>query len=342
VAAAPPSSPPPAATTTTAWAGGATPWQPATTTPPPSTPEGPVAQLEDKEQAPLEITPLVPTSREARQVFDRRPPWLPAFDLRVGYLYTTRAFTNQGSDLRLPRTGANGAVLHAELYPFSFLRNAGAALAGLGARFTAMLPVWSDIGQSTQEGGPVTGYYAASEQRLEGAVRWQYNYWDQLLRPVIELEGLFGDHKFNLSPKQNIDFLHLPPSDYRYLGGMIGAKLFFTYAAAMRVGFTFAKLVSLGLLGSPAFDAVGQPLPNGYKSYGPGDGLLWRLDLAASYNVWRGITLGAAFYYEQNKLSFNGQGNILQSDLVTPVAAAQDESMGVMITFGYVYRPFIR
>jgi hypothetical protein len=206
-----------------------------------------------------------------------------------------------------------------------------------------MLPVWPDIGAASQDGGPVSGYYSASEQRLEGAVHWQYNYWNELLRPIIELEGLFGDHKFNLAPKQNIDYLHIPPSDYRYLGGMIGARLFFTYQAAMRLGFTFAKIVSVGDLSTPAFDSAGNSLltVNGYKSYGPGDGALWRVDLGASYNVWKGITLGAAFYYEQNKLSFAGQGNILQNDQMTPVTAATDESMGVMITFGYAYRPFV-
>ena len=49
-----------------------------------------------------------------------------------------------------------------------------------------------------------------------------------------------------------------------------------------------------------------------------------------------------ASIYEQNKLNFAGQGNILQTDQKTPVTDAQDEYMGIMFTVGYAYRPFIR
>ena len=320
-------------------------WQPVSQQPEMHAPEGPVVQLEDKEAAPLgPVGPFIPNTKEAHERFDRRPPWLPAFDLRVGYLYNTRTFTNQGSELHLPRTGANGAVIHAEIYPFSFAKSIGAPLAGLGVRVTALLPVWRDVGQTTQDDKPATGFYGATEQRVEAALRWQYNYWGEILRPIIELEGLFGDHSFNLTPKQNIDFGHLPSSEYRYLGALIGGRLFFSHKASARIGFTFAKLLSLGAMSTAAFDGVNVPLlqSNGYRSYGPGDGALWRVELGTSYDVWRGITIGAGFYYEQNKLNFAGQGNILQTDQKTPVTDAQDEYMGIMFTVGYAYRPFIR
>lgn len=336
-----------AASTAAAGSSSGTPssWQPVSQQPPLAMPEGSVAQLEDKEEAPLgQVKPLIPQSREAHEFYDRRPPWLPAFDIRVGYLYSTRAFTNTGSDLRLPRAGTSGAVLHGELYPFSFGKKIGPALAGLGVRVTAQLPVWRDVGQASQDGGPINGYYSASEQRVEAALRWQYNYWGEILRPIIELEGLFGDHSFSLSPKQNIDFAHLPSSEYRYLGALIGGRLFFSQKASARLGFAFAKILSLGALSTPAYDSAGQPLfqQNGFRSYGPGDGAMWRVELGAAYDLWKGITLGAGFYYEQNKLSFNGQGNVLQNDQLTPVSAAQDEYLGVMVTLGYVFRPFVR
>jgi len=323
-------------------------WQPVSQQPPLAMPEGQVVQLEDKEKAPLGPTgptgPLIPQTKEAHEFYDRRPPWLPGFELRAGYLYNARAFTNVGSELRLPRTGSHGAVLHGELYPFSFGKSLSPALAGLGVRVTALLPVWRDIGQVAQEGGPVLGYYSATEQRIEAAIRWQYNYWGEILRPIIELEALFGDHNFTINPKQNIDYGHLPSSEYRYLGALIGGRIFFTHKVAARLGFTFAKLLSLGALSTPAFDGVGQPLfqSNGFRSYGPGDGTLWRIELGASYDLWKGITLAASFFYEQNKLSFAGQGNVLQTDQLTPVSAAQDEYLGVMITLGYAFRPFVR
>ena len=70
--------------------------------------------------------------------------------------------------------------------------------------------------------------------------------------------------------------------------------------------------------------------------------MLWRLDLGASADVFRGITLGAAFYYEQNRATFEGQGNIYQTDNKTPVSAMQDSYTGVLLTLGYVYRPWIK
>ncbi len=350
VATAPPASPTgrspgPGPTQAPTPASGPAAWQPVSQQPPLAMPEGQVVQLEDKEKAPLGPTgPLIPQSKEAHEFYDRRPPWLPGFELRAGYLYNARSFTNVGSELRLPRTGSHGAVLHGELYPFSFGKSLPPALAGLGVRVTAMLPVWRDIGQVSQEGGPVLGYYTATEQRVEAAIRWQYNYWGEILRPIIELEGLFGDHNFTINPKQNIDYGHLPSSEYRYLGALIGGRIFFTQKVAARLGFTFAKLLSLGALSTAAFDGVGQPLfqSNGFRSYGPGDGTLWRVDLGASYDLWKGITLAASFFYEQNKLSFAGQGNVLQTGQLTPVTAAQDEYLGVMITIGYAFRPFVR
>ena len=207
-----------------------------------------------------------------------------------------------------------------------------------------MLPVWNDLGQTSEADRPATGYYSATEQRVEAALRGQYNYWGEILRPIIELEGLFGDHNFGLAPKQNLDYGHLPPSDYRYLGALIGGRLFFSQKASARLGFAFAKLLSLGAMSTPAFDGVGVPLlmSNGYRSYGAGDGALWRVELGTSYDVWKGITIGAGFYYEQNKLNFEGKGNILQTDQLTAVSAAQDEYMGIMFTLGYAYRPFVR
>ena len=71
-------------------------------------------------------------------------------------------------------------------------------------------------------------------------------------------------------------------------------------------------------------------LYNGYRSYGPGDGALWRVELGTTYDVWKGITLGAGFYYEQNKLNFDGKGNILQTGQSTPVSSAQDASMNLI------------
>lgn len=316
-----------------------------------SAPAGPAVQYEDKEEAPLlpgeerpKKGPLVPQSKEAQDLYDRRGPWTPGLDLRFGFLWNGRSLSNEGSDLRFPFSGAPGIALHAELYPLAFLKHASDALAGFGARVDVQRPFWSDIQQKTQQSGGSNGLYSASEYRAEGGIRWHYNPWNAELRPDFEVEGLYGVHSFSTKGKENIDYLRIPPAEYRYAGAQLGMKMFFTRRIAARAALTLAKLLSLGLLDTPGVDGQGatQRDLNGYQSYGPGTGMLWRLDLGASADVFRGITLGAAFYYEQNRATFEGQGNIYQTDNKTPVTAMQDSYTGVLLTLGYVYRPWIK
>ena len=77
---------------------------------------------------------------------------------------------------------------------------------------------------------------------------------------------------------------------------------------------------------------------NGFLSYGPGDGWQWRLEGSSQVNVYRGLTLGARLFFEQNRLRFDGAGNILQSS-GQPVTSATDDYLGVMATIGYTYQP---
>jgi hypothetical protein len=312
---------------------------------------GPAMKYEDKEEAPLlpgeerpKKGPLVPQSKEAHDLYDRRGPWTPGLDLRLGFLWNGRSLSNEGSDLRFPFSGAPGIALHAELYPLAFVKHASDALAGFGARIDVQRPFWNDIQQKTQLNGGTSGLYSASEYRVEGGIRWHYNPWNAELRPDFEVEGLYGVHSFSTKGKENIDYLRIPPAEYRYAGAQFGMKMFFTRRIAARAALTLAKLLSLGLLDTPGVDGQGNSTRdlNGYQSYGPGSGMLWRLDLGASADVFRGITLGAAFYYEQNRATFEGQGNVYQTDGKTPVSAMQDSYTGVMLTLGYVYRPWIR
>lgn len=305
--------------------------------------EQPTFQLEDHEEAPLG-QPLVPHAKEANDVLDRRPPWQQALDVRVGYLYNSRGMTNEGSDLAFGRSGASGLLLHLEGYPLAFLKTASAPLAGIGVRLDVQLPFWGEIKQVSAVGGATTGTYAATERRVEFALRWHWNYWNQILRPDFEVEALFGDHPFSTEAKVNIDYLRIPPASYRYLGMAFGGRMFFTRKLGAKLGFTFAKLLNLGLLAASGMDEAGGSTRdvNGFQSYGPGTGWLWRMDLGASYDIWKGLTAGVGFFYEQNKLSFDGQGNIMQRDGRTPVTKASDDYMGLMITVGYVFRPLVR
>lgn len=309
-------------------------------------------QADDKEDVPLlsedgsqtKRGPLIPQSNEAREIYDRRSPWVPALDLRLGFLWNGRELTNEGSDLKFPFSGAPGIAVHAELYPLAFLKSVGNALAGIGARIDVQRPFWSDIQQKTQQNGGSTGLYSASEYRVEGGLRWHYNPWDRELRPEFELEALYGLHSFATARKENIDYLRIAPAEYRYAGGQLGIRMFFNRRVAARAGLTLAKLLSLGLLDTNGTDGTGMSLrdANGYQSYGPGGGMLWRLDLGLTVDVYRGLTLGAGFYHEQNRVSFQGQGNVYQSDGRTPVTSMKDAYTGIMFNVGYVYRPWIR
>lgn len=309
-------------------------------------------QIDDKEDVPLlsedgtqtRRGPLVPQSNDAREIYDRRSPWVPALDLRFGFLWNGRELTNEGSDLKFPFSGAPGIAVHAELYPLAFLKNVGNALAGIGARIDVQRPFWSDIQQKTQVNGGSNGLYSASEYRVEGGLRWHYNPWDRELRPDFELEALYGLHTFATARKENIDYLRIAPAEYRYAGAQLGVRMFFTRRVAARAGLTLAKLLSLGLLDTSGVDGAGMSLrdANGYQSYGPGSGMLWRLDLGLTVDVYRGLTLGAGFYHEQNRVSFQGQGNIYQTDGRTPVTAMKDAYTGILFNVGYAYRPWIR
>lgn len=315
-------------------------------TSPTPTDSGPAQQYEDKEEAPLGQPrgPLVPQSREARELYDRRPPWQPALDLRFGFLWNGRTLTNEGSDLRFPFSGAPGIAAHAELYPLAFLKHVGGALAGLGARIDVQRPFWNDIQQKTQLNGGSTGLYSASEYRVEGGIRWHYNPWNAELRPDFEVEGLYGVHSFATKGKENIDYLRIAPAEYRYAGAQFGLRMFFTRRIAARAALTLAKLLSLGLLDTVGVDGQGTNLRdrNGYQSYGPGTGMLWRMDLGATVDVFRGITLGASFAYEQNRTKFEGKGNVFQIDAKTPVTAMTDSYTTILLTLGYVYRPWLK
>lgn len=307
---------------------------------------GGVYQHDDKEDAPLSTAtrPLVPQTADAHELYDRRAPWQQALDLSLSYLFNTRAVDNVGSELRFPRAGASGLMLSAALHPLSLLPKAPAALVGLGFRLTALLPFWDDIAQVSKPGGGSSGRYSAEERRVEVALRWHYNPWNDVLRPDFEVEGLFGDHIFSTAPKENIDYLRLPPADYRYLGGSFGSRLFFSRRVSAHLGFTFAKLMSMGLVTAPGVDLEGASLrdQNGFQSYGPGSGWLWRTNASVTLDVYHGITLGTGLYFEQNMLSFEGKGNIVQSDGKTPVTSAKDEYLGFMLTLGYAYRPYTK
>lgn len=302
----------------------------------------PVSQADDREVAPLIVDidrdrPLIP-HKDASDLYERRPPWQSAFDVRLGYLYNARSLSNEGSALSFPRAGAHGAFLNIELHPLAFFHQIQSPLAGLGLRLSAMLPSWETIRSVNQQGA--TGSYQASEHRVEFALRWHWNFWNQLVRPDIEVEGLFGDHAFSFSQPVNLPYLQLPPTEYRYLGALLGLRMHFTQWLSARAAFSLAKHLSLGAATTPGVDDAGVSLlnANGYQSYGPGGGWLWRTDLGATAEIWRGILAGLAFYYEQNSLSFNGQGNILRTD-GAPVTSARDDYLGVMITVGYYFRP---
>jgi hypothetical protein len=104
----------------------------------------------------------------------------------------------------------------------------------------------------------------------------------------------------------------------------------------MRLGFAFAGLLDMGPITEP-----GRPdnstTERGYHVYGPGSGWLWRLDYQIALRVVYGFTLGAGFYYEQKRLSFEGQGDVLVRGTRDKVTSATDEYGGIFLTAGYVY-----
>lgn len=307
--------------------------------------QGQVQQLEDSEQVQFDPrkprASLVPLSEAAQDLLQRRPPWQAALQLELGYLYNTRLLQNEGSELRFGRSGAHGMVILGELHPFALLPASGPLLSGIGLRAQVLLPFWPDIAHVLQPGQPPSGSYTASELRYDIALRGHLNPWNQVLRPDIALEALYGEHSFQTAAKQNIDYLRVPPASYRYVGGALAVRLFFTQRVSVTAGATLAKHLSLGLMTRPGKEDGSMAEArdrNGFLSYGPGDGWQWRLEGSSQVNVYRGLTLGARLFFEQNRLRFDGAGNILQSS-GQPVTSATDDYLGVMATIGYTYQP---
>lgn len=306
---------------------------------------GQITQYEDSEEVQFDPNKprqsLVPLSPEARDMLERRPPWQAALELGAGYVYSTRLLQNEGSDLRFGRSGTHGMVLLGELHPLALLPSSGAWLSGLGLRAQVVLPFWSDIAHVREPGQPPSGTYTASELRYDVALRAHVNPWNLERRPDVALELLYGEHSFQTAAKSNIDYLRIPPASYRYVGGALHVRLFLTRRFSIAAGGTLAKHLSLGLQTRPGIDDGSMTAArdkNGFLSYGPGSGYQWRVEATTQVNVYRGLTLGARFFFEQNRLSFEGNGNILTTS-AQPVTSAKDEYLGVMATVGYTYQP---
>jgi len=307
--------------------------------------QGQIAQYEDSEAVQFDPNKpkqsLVPLSPEARDMLERRPPWQSALELGAGYVYSTRLLQNEGSDLRFGRSGTHGMVLLGELHPLALLPSSGAWLSGIGLRAQVVLPFWSDIAHVREPGQPPSGSYTASELRYDVALRAHINPWNLERRPDFALELLYGEHSFQTAAKSNIDYLRIPPASYRYVGGALHIRLFLSRRVSLTAGGTLAKHLSLGLQTRPGIDdgsMIAARDKNGFLSYGPGSGYQWRIEAATQVHVYRGLTLGTRFFFEQNRLSFEGNGNILTTS-AQPVTAAKDEYLGVMATIGYSYQP---
>jgi hypothetical protein len=306
---------------------------------------GQITQYEDSEEVQFDPNKprqsLVPLSPEARDMLERRPPWQSALELGVGYVYSTRLLQNEGSDLRFGRSGTHGMVLLGELHPLALLPSSGAWLSGLGLRAQVVLPFWADIAHVREPGQPASGTYTASELRYDVALRAHVNPWNLERRPDVALELLYGEHTFQTAAKSNIDYLRIPPASYRYVGGALHVRLFLTRRFSIAAGGTLAKHLSLGLQTRPGIEDGSMTAArdkNGFLSYGPGSGFQWRFEATTQVNVYRGLTFGARFFLEQNRLSFEGNGNILTTS-AQPVTSAKDEYLGVMATVGYTYQP---
>ncbi|MCS6915555.1 MAG: hypothetical protein RMK29_00390 [Myxococcales bacterium] len=319
-----------------------------------------VAQAEDSEPAPLPPqqpvrgpgpdVPLVPPDAEARALYYRRPPWRPIFQLELGYLFNGRHFTDEGSGRTFNASGTHGIRLHAEVYPLAGLRPVPLAAAGLGFRLTALLPFWPDVKQINDRGEQM-GLYGASEYRVEaGWLRWHHAFLASILppeapvHPAVELEALYGYHRFDLTAKENILVLDLPSSGYSYLGGAAALRLHILRRMQVRAGLALAGMLDLGPMSEPgAPNNDPRTVPRSYYVYGPGSGWLWRAEAGLMARLVAGLSLGVGGFYEQKLLSFEGTGDILlrmqcpEGGSPCKVTSAKDEYGGFFLTLGYVY-----
>ena len=163
------------------------------------------------------------------------------------------------------------------------------------------------------------------------------------MRPDFAIELLFGEHSFVTAAKKNIDYLRVPPADYRYLGGSALVRMFFTRRVSLGAQATVAKLLSLGPMSRSGVEdgsATSARDRNGFLSYGEGSGLMWRFDAQGQVEVYKGLSLSARFFFSQYKLGFIGDGNVIDRG-GQPVQSATDEYLGLLFCVGYVFQPKI-
>ena len=207
---------------------------------------------------------------------------------------------------------------------------------------TALLPVWLDIGLASQEGGPVIGYYSASEQRVEAALRWQYNHWGRDPAADHRDRGSVRRPQLRSPPSKTSTSITCRPASTA-TSGLIGGRLFFTQKFVARLGFTFCQDPK-PRASTPAYDGAGQPLfqTNGFRSYGPGR---WRLGGWSLHKPrpHKGLTSAPGSSTSRTS-SFQGQGNVYRERSADPGerAAQGREHISVMITPRLRLPPFIR
>lgn len=305
--------------------------------------EGPVRQAEDREAAPIADGSLVPAAKGAASYLLRQP-WRETFSLQAGYLFSWRRFTDAndtgfnvaGTTTGLP--GAHGLALQGEIYPLAASSRVPLAAAGLGMRVAVLLPFWPGVVQKDTAGNRL-GSYSTSELRIDwGFLRWHWNISEALLRPELVLEALYGYHRFDFARQDNSAIvLPLPSAGYQYLGGSVGMRMHFPYRIAAQVGLTVAGILDMGPMGLPGSDPSKPPGQDlGFLVYGPGGGVLFRLDAGFFIPLYKGLGVSAAGFYERTALSFDGLGDVLDKNKMA-VRSATDEYAGLMAGLRYWY-----
>ena len=151
----------------------------------------------------------------------------------------------------------------------------------------------------------------------------------------MALELLYGEHSFQTAAKSNIDYLRIPP---RAIATSVARCTFACFDTTLfhRGGWHAGKHLSLGLQTRPGIDDGSMTAArdkNGFCRTDPAAVIRWaRRGHDAGQRLSRGSRSGALLF-RQNRLSFEGNGNILTTS-AQPVTSAKDEYLGVMATVG--------
>jgi hypothetical protein len=282
----------------------------------------------------LDDSPATPTAKSAaapsaaqpaasveQRSAGARPRWAPYLDVSAAALLATRDFDFTPASLpRFDGGVVGGLRVDLTLYPFAFsYATARGVFATLGFGAVLDVPFWPPSG--SLDGNK----YDTNELRVDAGLRWRFVLYRAIPRPELILLAGYGLHRFSIAKRP--DGSDVGPPDVAYSQVTVGAgfRIYFAEWARLWLSFRAGLLLDAGPVTAP-------------EGYGPATAYGLRPEAGLDFFVWRGLKIGAGFFFHQVSFTFLGSDPPPAKPGGGAVAgSAVDRSMGGLLGLGYEY-----